>query len=191
MPKKKTGLDKVCCMMMGFLLLSCVAFAQRTVTGKVINKTDQQPVRNATVLVRGTVIAAQTDSSGDFSIVVPNNNNQLEISSVGYENAVVPIAGKTNLGPIQLTVTVGNLNEVFVTGYTSQKKKDITAEKLQKDEEFKKNLQQMSQRTGDVLQGLTTIGLESVVLNNEQLVELFYNFYNPGTIERESINLPK
>ena len=30
-------------------------------------------------------------------------------------------------GEIQLAITVGNLNEVFVTGYTSQKKKDITA----------------------------------------------------------------
>ena len=54
------------CMLMGFLLFSCAAFAQRTITGKVINKTDQQPVANATVQVRGTVIATQTDSSGDF-----------------------------------------------------------------------------------------------------------------------------
>ena len=37
-----------------------------------------------------------------------------------------PVAGKTSLGDVQLAVTVGNLNEVFVTGYTSQKKKDIT-----------------------------------------------------------------
>src|ERR1700760_2183394 len=109
MPKKKTGLDKMCCMMMGFLLFSCAAFAQRTVTGKVINKTDQQPVRNATVQVRGTVIAAQTDSSGNFSIEVPKNGTQLEITSVGYENAVVPVAGKSDVGQILLTVTVGNL----------------------------------------------------------------------------------
>ena len=127
MPKKKTGLNKVCCMLMGLLLLSCAALAQRTVTGKVINKTDQQPVRNATVQVRGTVIAAQTDSSGNFSIEVPKNGTQLEITSVGYENALIPIAGKTNIGEVQLAVTVGNLNEVFVTGYTSQRKKDITA----------------------------------------------------------------
>jgi TonB-dependent starch-binding outer membrane protein SusC len=127
MPKKKTGLNKMCCMLMGFLLLSCAIFAQRTVTGKVINKTNQQPVTNATVLVRGTVIATQTDSSGAFSIVVPKNNSQLEITSIGYENAVIPISGKTDIGEIQLTVTIGNLNEVFVTGYTSQRKKDITA----------------------------------------------------------------
>jgi len=38
----------------------------------------------------------------------------------------VPLAGKSSAGEIQLVVTIGNLNEVFVTGYTSQKKKDIT-----------------------------------------------------------------
>src|ERR1700682_4950032 len=123
MPKKKTGLYKISCMMMGLLLFSCVILAQKTITGKVIDKSNQQAVGNATVRVRGTVIATQTDSSGNFSIVVPKNNSQLEITSVGYESAVVPISGKTNVGEIQLAVTLGNLNEVFVTGYTAQRKK--------------------------------------------------------------------
>ena len=126
MPKKKTGLNKMCCMLMGFLLLSCAVFAQRTVTGKVINKTTQQPVPNATVQVRGTVIATRTDSSGDFSIKVPKDNSELEFTSVGFESRNIQVAGKSSLGEIQLPITVGNLNEVFVTGYTSQRKKDIT-----------------------------------------------------------------
>ena len=49
MPKKKTGLKKMGCILMGLLLFSCAAFAQRTVTGKVINKSTQQPVAGATV----------------------------------------------------------------------------------------------------------------------------------------------
>src|SRR5882757_3714855 len=102
MPKKKTGLNKMSRMLIGLLLLSCGAFAQKTITGKVINKTDQQPVRNATVQVRGTVIATRTDSSGDFSIKVPKDNSELEISSVGYAPLIVPLAGKTTAGDIQL-----------------------------------------------------------------------------------------
>jgi TonB-linked SusC/RagA family outer membrane protein len=113
-------------MMIGLLLLSCGAFAQKTITGKVINKSNQQPVTNATVQVRGTVIATRTDSSGEFSIRVPKDNSELEISSVGYATMNVPLAGKSSAGEIQLAVTIGNLNEVFVTGYTAQKKKDIT-----------------------------------------------------------------
>src|SRR5258705_7692829 len=126
MPKKNAGLNKMSRMLIGLLLLSCGAFAQKTITGKVINKSTQQPVTNATVQVRGTVIATRTDSSGDFSIKVPKDNSELEISSIGYAPIIVPLAGKSSAGEIQLAVTVGNLNEVFVTGYTSQKKKDIT-----------------------------------------------------------------
>src|SRR5450432_4903719 len=107
MPKKKTGLNKMCCMLMGFLLLSCAVFAQRTVTGKVVNKTTQQPVPNATVQVRGTVIATRTDSSGDFSIKVPKDNSELEVTSVGFESMNIPVAGKSSIGEIQLPITVG------------------------------------------------------------------------------------
>jgi hypothetical protein len=28
------------------------------------------------------------------------------------------------------------------------------------------------------------IGLETTVLGNQELIELFYNFYNPQTVER-------
>lgn len=46
---------------------------------------------------------------------------------------------------------------------------------------------QLKQRVAQVTQGLFAIGLESVVLNDEQLVELFYNFYNPETVEKKTI----
>ena len=105
MPKKKTGLQKMCCMLLGILLFSCTAFAQRTITGKVISKTNQQPVVGATVTVRGTVIASITDTSGNFSIVVPKNKSELEITSVGFENMYMSIASKTNVGDVLLTVT--------------------------------------------------------------------------------------
>ena len=126
MPKKKAGLNKMGYMLIGLILLSCGAFAQKTITGKVINKSNQQPVSNATVQVRGTVIATRTDTSGDFSIKVPKDNSELEISSVGYASINLPVAGKTNLGEISLATSTSTLNEVVVTGYTSQKKKDIT-----------------------------------------------------------------
>src|SRR5450755_1169873 len=113
-------------MLMGLLLLSCAVFAQRTVTGKIVNKDTQQPVANATVRVRGSVDATQTDNSGAFSINVQKNGAELEITSIGYETIVIPVAGKTDIGMVQLAISIGNLNEVFVTGYTSQKKKDIT-----------------------------------------------------------------
>ena len=68
------------------------------------------------------------------------------------------------------------------------------AAKIQTEEEaaqkFKEDTAQLTQRTGQVMSGLAGIGLEVTVLENDALIELFYNFYNPQTIERETIPTP-
>jgi type IV secretory pathway VirB4 component len=50
---------------------------------------------------------------------------------------------------------------------------------------FTENFAQLEQRTSQVTSGLLNMGLEVTVLEDEQLIELFYNFYNPQTIERQ------
>jgi type IV secretory pathway VirB4 component len=60
-----------------------------------------------------------------------------------------------------------------------------------KETRFKADLEQLAERTGQIMQGLGTMELEATVLKTEALVELFYNFYNPGTTERESKASPK
>ncbi len=52
---------------------------------------------------------------------------------------------------------------------------------------FQENLAQLEQRTTGIVNGLFQIGLDAVVLGYQQLVELFYNFYNPQTVERRNI----
>jgi len=54
---------------------------------------------------------------------------------------------------------------------------------------FKEALAQLQQRTDQVLDGLSAIGLEAEQLKNEELAELFYNFYNPETIERKQLGI--
>ena len=69
------------------------------------------------------------------------------------------------------------------------KKKTPAVETAQRaeatDKLFSENLAQLSQRTAQVKDGLLNIGLEATVLDDEQLIELFYNFYNPQTVEHE------
>ncbi len=60
----------------------------------------------------------------------------------------------------------------------------------EKEKNFQEGLAQLKQRVNQALEGLLAIGLEATVLNNEQLIELFYNFYNPERVEREKMNLP-
>ena len=55
---------------------------------------------------------------------------------------------------------------------------------------FREGLEQLNQRVGQVIEGLKGVELELALLSDRELVELFFNFYNPETIERESINLP-
>jgi type IV secretory pathway VirB4 component len=80
----------------------------------------------------------------------------------------------------------------FIPSFLKKKTDAGTETKEAEDVEkaFEENVAQLNQRVGQVVTGLTVIGLEATVLTDEALVELFYNFYNPQTIERKSIMLP-
>jgi iron complex outermembrane receptor protein len=101
-----------------------VTFAQnRTITGTV---TDQNgaAVSGATVTVRGTNTATQTDASGSFSISA-GNNAVLDITSVGYGAAQVSV-GTGSTVTATLTTQTSNLNEVVVVGYGTSRRRDVT-----------------------------------------------------------------
>ncbi|QHV97396.1 TonB-dependent receptor plug domain-containing protein [Spirosoma endbachense] len=68
---------------------------------------------------RGTI----TDASGKYSITAPGNS-VLVFSFVGYLTQEVPLNGRTRV-KIKLLESEQNLNEIIVTGYTTQRKKDI------------------------------------------------------------------
>jgi TonB-linked SusC/RagA family outer membrane protein len=106
--------------------MGLAVFAQQTVTGKITSKADLQPIPGATVQVKGTKTGTQTASDGSFSIKIPQNNSVLVISVVGFEKLEVPVEGRTELGNVSLTSANLALNEIVVTGYSSQRKKDIT-----------------------------------------------------------------
>lgn len=83
--------------------------------------------------------------------------------------------------------------ETFSRFSPFKKKEKPTEEKTdpQIEVEFKEGSGQLGQRVQEVVEGLQTIGLEVTVLNDDQLIELFYNFYNPETVEKENIPMPK
>ena len=54
---------------------------------------------------------------------------------------------------------------------------------------FRAELEQIGQRTNQIIDGLSSIGLDAATLNTEQLIQLFYNFYNPETIEKEQVEI--
>lgn len=106
------------------LLFTFVVFGQRAVTGKVFGP-DKQPIYGATVSIKGTNVATVTANDGSFSITVPNDRSVLVISNVGYKTVETRVGTSTDLS-MSLELATSNLDEVVVTGYTAQKRKEIT-----------------------------------------------------------------
>lgn len=68
------------------------------------------------------------------------------------------------------------------------------AAKAQSSEEgidFQKNANQLNQRVDQVTAGLNQIGLRAVPLNDDEVVELFYNLYNPEASEKKNVQALK
>ncbi len=126
MPFKTSGLTRVY-LVLSLLLLSSSLFAQTTFTGKIIGSSDKQPVPFATVQVKGERGATQTGTDGTFSIRIAKSSGTLVISAVGFETMQVPVNSSTAaLGILTLNASTSTLNDIVVTGYTAQRKKDIT-----------------------------------------------------------------
>ena len=104
-------------------LLTATVFGQKSVTGKVTDS-DKKPLVGASILIKGTNVATSTSSNGDFTIVVPAGRKTLIVSNVGYEDQQIEIGNSSSVN-VSLKETTSSLNEVVITGYTAQKKKDI------------------------------------------------------------------
>ena len=93
-------------------------------TGLVTDETGVS-MPGVNVLIKGTGTGTSTDADGKFSIRVPDDNATLVFTFVGYANAEIVVGSRTVVD-IQLTPDVQTLTELVVTGYTEQRKKDIT-----------------------------------------------------------------
>lgn len=108
-----------------FLLAVCTIQAQKRITGTVTSHDDNKPITGATVIIKGTNAGTTTASDGSFLINVTKSNAILVISYIGYQQEEVAVGNQTNV-TVSLKPTTSNLNEIVVTGYTAQKKKEIT-----------------------------------------------------------------
>ena len=93
-----------------------------TVTGVVTEKGTGEPIIGASVLEKGTTNGTITDFDGNFTLEVADGA-VLEISYVGY--ALQTLTASENMTVI-LSEDSELLEEVVVTGYTTQRKADLT-----------------------------------------------------------------
>ena len=107
---------------LGFTLMSSTVWAQTSVSGTVLDAT-VIPLVGANVLEKGTNNGAQTDFDGNYTLTVADGAT-LVFSYVGFQTKEVAVTG----GQVNVTMEedAAALDEVVVTGYGSQSKRDLT-----------------------------------------------------------------
>ena len=109
--------------MTAFMLLWTTSICAKTVTGKVLSASDNEPLLGATVIVQGKQGGSVTDLDGKFSIEA-NDGQTLVVSYIGFITQRVKVNGDNLV--IKLEEEANSLNDVVVIGYGVQKKKLVT-----------------------------------------------------------------
>lgn len=105
------------------IVISLFANAQTGISGKLLTKQDGKPLAGATVNIKNTAINELTDADGAF-VINAKPGDVLVISYVGFQTQEIKISNQSDL--IVSLVNNNALDEVVITGYSGQRKKDIT-----------------------------------------------------------------
>ena len=108
-----------------FLLFVAGVSAQIKITGVVIDEMEGAPLIGVAVMEVGTQKGVITDMSGNYSIIVKDENSKLSFTYIGKEAKTIRVGNRR-----RVDVTMGDqaneLNELVVIGYGSAKKSDLT-----------------------------------------------------------------
>ena len=110
----------VAILLCAILVVTQVAAQNKTIKGRV-TEDGKKPLSNASIIVKGTTVAAKTNEEGFYSITIPTNGRVLKFSSLNFEDQEVNIGSKSEINVI-LVNTVSDLQQVIVTGYGTTKK---------------------------------------------------------------------
>ncbi len=108
------------------LLFSGFLGAQtRTITGIVSSTEDGLPLIGVTVMEKGTRNGTVTNNDGQYNISVSSPNSILQFSMVGMENVEEKV-GNRKIIDVRMSPSTVLLDQIVVTGYTTEKKADLT-----------------------------------------------------------------
>jgi TonB-linked SusC/RagA family outer membrane protein len=95
-----------------------------TVSGQVTSQ-EGEPLPGVSVLEKGTTNGTVTDTDGNYTFSVTNENVTLVFSFIGYTSQEIALGGRSRVD-VSMVEDVVSLGEVVVVGYGSQKKTDLT-----------------------------------------------------------------
>ncbi len=97
---------------------------QSTITGTVTD-VDGIPLAGANVLVKGTTTGTQTDFDGNYTVNAASDA-VLIFSYLGFQSLEIPVGGNSTVNAT-LQEDAAALDEVIVTGYSTETKRETTA----------------------------------------------------------------
>ncbi|MFV0289891.1 MAG: TonB-dependent receptor [Mangrovibacterium sp.] len=119
----------VFCALMLVLFVSASALAQGIVTGKVIDATTNESLVGTTVYLQSnSKIGILTDVDGKFELEVPEGQQTIIVSFIGYNTVsqAVNVKGETNMGTIGLQTSSLGISEVAViASYATDRKTPV------------------------------------------------------------------
>ena len=98
--------------------------SQQKIIGKVVHATTNEPIAGVTIKIKNKLEASSTDEQGNFEINA-SSGEILVISYLGYLDQEYTVSNATTI-EIKLQEDINALEEVVVTGYGAQRKKDLT-----------------------------------------------------------------
>ena len=99
------------------LCLPFVAMAQRTLTGKVTDINNGQPLAGATLFWKNTTAGATSSADGSYSIKRVHDFNTLVVDYLGYDLVEIEVEDKgVSTLDIELTPSAVDIDEVVVEG---------------------------------------------------------------------------
>ncbi len=105
------------------LLLASSYAQQKKITGTVTSKIDKSPLQGASIQVKNR--ATTTDANGKFSIDA-NAGESITISYSGMTAITIPVTDNMDDLSIEMEGSAKTEEVVVVTGYTTQRKRDLT-----------------------------------------------------------------
>lgn len=118
------------------MLVCTAALAQDipiTVSGKVTDAEDGQPVPFASVHLEGTMVGVSTDSEGKYMITIPEDGI-LVFSSIGYKSKEVAVEGRKTLN-VTLEPDAEFIDETIVIAYGTTTRSSFTGSASMVDSE--------------------------------------------------------
>ena len=93
-----------------------MVFSQKSISGKIIDADDQQPLIGAVIQLQASGAGTVTDEQGIFQIISEKENDTAIIKYLGYDEMRIEISPKTTeLGIIELVRANTTLDEVIVS----------------------------------------------------------------------------